>query len=141
MTSVPHPAGLASVPYAYSSVVGPGAGLVFCAGACPLAESGDVDGDTFAEQAVVALNTLDRVLRNAGAALRDVVQLRILVASPERRDLVAAWDALVDVMGAMPPSTLMGVTVLGYPGQLVELEAVAALAPWRGAGVGSSGGS
>jgi hypothetical protein len=26
-----------------------------------------------------------------------------------------------------PPSTLLGVSVMGYPGQLVEVEAVAAL--------------
>ena len=128
MTSVPPSPGLAAVPYAYTSVAGPSSSLVFCAGACPLTESGDVSGDTFAEQAIVALTTLEQILRDAGATLRDVVQLRIFVASSERRDLADAWDALTDVLGAMPPSTLVGVTVLGYPGQLVELEAVAELA-------------
>jgi enamine deaminase RidA (YjgF/YER057c/UK114 family) len=30
-----------------------------------------------------------------------------------------------------PPSTLVGVTVLGYPDQLVEVEAVAVLDSWQ----------
>ena len=47
----------------------------------------------------------------------------------DRHDLVEVWDALIGVVQEpAPPSTLMGVTVLGYPGQLVELEAVAAVA-------------
>ena len=60
--------------------------------------------------------------------LADVVQLRIYVASADRQDLVDVWDRLATRLGTpAPPSTLLGVTVLGYPGQLVELEAVAAV--------------
>ncbi|HEX5288539.1 MAG TPA: RidA family protein, partial [Streptosporangiaceae bacterium] len=44
-------------------------------------------------------------------------------------DLVAAWDVVSAAFGEHDaPSTLLGVTVLGYPGQLVEIEAVAVAA-------------
>ena len=45
-----------------------------------------------------------------------------------REDLVAAWEVVRDAFGDHDvPSTLMGVTVLGYNDQLVEIEAVAAV--------------
>src|SRR5699024_10017959 len=53
---------------------------------------------------------------------------RVLVASSDRADLVAVWDVVRAAFGDHDvPATLLGVTVLGYPGQLVEVEAVAAL--------------
>jgi hypothetical protein len=35
------------------------------------------------------------------------------------------WEVISVVFGEYVPSTLLGVTVLGWPGQLVEIEAVA----------------
>ena len=53
---------------------------------------------------------------------------RVLVASSRQHDLVAAWEVVRDSFGEHDvPSTLMGVTVLGYAGQLVEIEATAAV--------------
>ena len=53
---------------------------------------------------------------------------RVLVASTRQADLVAAWEVIRDALAPHdPPSTLMGVTVLGYDDQLVELEAIAAV--------------
>jgi enamine deaminase RidA (YjgF/YER057c/UK114 family) len=50
----------------------------------------------------------------------------VFVASAERADLVAAWDVVSAAFGEHDaPSTLLGVAVLGYPSQLVEIEAVA----------------
>jgi len=47
---------------------------------------------------------------------------------PRQEDLVAAWEVVRDSFGDHDvPSTLMGVTVLGYKDQLVEIEAVAAV--------------
>ena len=44
-------------------------------------------------------------------------------------DLVTAWDVIHDAFGDHDaPSTLLGVTVLGYDHQLVEIEAIAAVA-------------
>ena len=62
------------------------------------------------------------------AELTDVVKTTIYVACPDRADLVTAWNVVSRHFGThMAPSTLLGVTVLGYPDQLVEVEAVAAL--------------
>ena len=52
----------------------------------------------------------------------------MLVATADRTDLVSVWNVVADRFGSHDvPSTLLGVTVLGYPDQLVEVEAVAAL--------------
>ena len=65
----------------------------------------------------------------AGAGLDDVVKTTVYVASSDRSDLVAAWQVVHRHFGDHePPSTLLGVSVLGYPDQLVEVEAIAALA-------------
>ncbi len=53
---------------------------------------------------------------------------RVMVASDVRDDLVRVWRIVRAVFGDHDvPSTLSGVTVLGYPDQLVEVEAVAAV--------------
>lgn len=68
-------------------------------------------------------------LAAAGATLEDVISTRVLVATSNRADLVTAWEVVRDAFGTHDvPSTLLGVTVLGYPDQLVEIEAVAATA-------------
>lgn len=52
----------------------------------------------------------------------------VYVAGQDSDDLVAAWDVVSRHFGAHDvPSTLLGVTVLGYRDQLVEVEAVAAM--------------
>jgi len=58
-----------------------------------------------------------------------VLKTTVFVASTQRADLVAAWEVVEAAFGDHDaPSTLLGVTVLGYPGQLVEIEAVAVAA-------------
>lgn len=50
------------------------------------------------------------------------------MASSKQSDLVDAWAVIREAFGQHDvPSTLMGVTVLGYTDQLVEIEAVAAV--------------
>jgi enamine deaminase RidA (YjgF/YER057c/UK114 family) len=69
---------------------------------------------------------LATALAESGATLADVLKTTVFVASAERADLVAAWDVVRAAFGEHDaPSTLLGVSVLGYPGQLVEIEAVA----------------
>lgn len=115
------------VPYAYASVVeGPGR-LVFTAGACPLDEAGVVvaPGDVVAQAGRVVTN-LREALAAAGCGLTDVAKTTVYVASSERADLVAAWQVVSAAFADHDvPSTLLGVAVLGYPDQLVEVEAVA----------------
>lgn len=113
-------------PYAYAAVAAPGS-LVFTAGACPLDAAGNTVavGDV-AGQARQVLANLLVALQAAGAGLGDVVRTTVYVASSRRSDLVAAWDVVRAGFGDHDaPSTLLGVGVLGYPDQLVEVEAIA----------------
>lgn len=67
-------------------------------------------------------------MKECGASLEDVAYTRILVASQNREDLVDVWSVISGEFGEHNvPSTLMGVTVLGYENQLVEIEAVVAV--------------
>ena len=118
-----------TAPYAYAATTDPGTRLVFTAGACPLDEAGATvaPGDV-AALARRCVSTPVTALEAAGATLGDVAYTRVLVATTVREDLVAAWTVVHDAFGDHEvPSTLHGVTVLGYPDQLVEIEAVAAL--------------
>jgi len=84
------------VPYAYASVAAvPACEFVFAAGACPLDQAGKVvaPGDV-PGQARQAVANLASALKAAGASLTDVLKTTIYVASGERADLVAAWDAI-----------------------------------------------
>jgi enamine deaminase RidA (YjgF/YER057c/UK114 family) len=115
--------------YAYAATAPKDARLIFLAGACPLDENGStVAVGDYARQAAVCIDTMTRALAEAGATLEDVISTRVLVASTKREDLVTAWAVVRDAFGDHDvPSTLMGVTVLGYADQLVEVEAVAAV--------------
>lgn len=121
-----------TAPYAYAAVTDPGR-MVFTAGACPL----DADGATVAVgdvagQARQVMANLTRALEAAGAGLADVLKATVYVATADRADLLAAWAVVEEAFGAHPaPATLVGVTVLGYPDQLVEVEAVAVRDTWQ----------
>ena len=113
-------------PYAYAAVAPPGS-LIFTAGACPVNADGDVTapGD-YAAQAGHAIANLITALAAAGASLTDVLKSTVYVASARQQDLIEVWEVVHAAFGAHDaPSTLLGVTVLGYSGQLVEIEAVA----------------
>jgi enamine deaminase RidA (YjgF/YER057c/UK114 family) len=117
---------LADAPYAYAARAG---SLVFTAGACPIDESGNtVAAGDVAGQAEQAMVNLRAALAAAGARLEDVLKTTVYVASADRHDLVTAWEVVRRHFAEHDaPSTLLGVAVLGYPDQLVEIEAVAAL--------------
>ncbi len=125
------PAGLdPTAPYAYASIVGPGS-LVLTAGACPLDDAGAVvhPGDP-AGQARQVMANLVVALEAAGCGREDVARTTVYVASARREDLVTVWQVVQAAFGEHdPPSTLLGVAVLGYPDQLVEVEAVATRPP------------
>ncbi|MDF2758458.1 MAG: RidA family protein [Thermomicrobiales bacterium] len=115
-----------TVPYAYAAVTPPGR-LVFTAGACPLDQNGVVvaPGDVAAQAQQVMAN-LAVALNAADAELTDVAKTTVFVASSSRADLVTAWEVVRDAFRDHDaPSTLLGVAALGYPDQLVEVEAVA----------------
>ncbi|MCI2957328.1 Rid family hydrolase [Agromyces atrinae] len=115
--------------YAYAATAPADARLVFLAGSCPLAADGSTvaPGD-YAAQAASCIENMRVALDAAGASITDVISTRVLVASTQQADLVTAWEVVRDAFGDHDvPSTLLGVTVLGYDEQLVEIEAVAAV--------------
>ncbi len=120
---------MADVDYAYGSRVPAGMDLLFMAGACPLDKEGDIpDGSDYALQAQLCIDNLIEALKASDATLENVVYTRVLVASQNRDDLVTAWHTIRAAFGDHDvPSTLTGVTILGYENQLVEIEAIAGI--------------
>jgi len=117
----------------YSHVTFSDAGrLAHLAGQCPLDLDGTVVGatgdyDTQTDQVIVNCLT---VLAAAGATPDDVVRSIIYVVSADSPVLAAVWDRL----NASPlapafttASTLLGISALGYRGQLIEIDLTAAL--------------
>jgi enamine deaminase RidA (YjgF/YER057c/UK114 family) len=116
-----------SVQYAYAATAPAGARIVTLAGACPLDADGNVVSGSISDQTRAAFANMVAALHDAGAELTDVMSTRLLVATADQEDLWEAWSVFRTAMGSHDaPSTLLGVTVLGYPGQLVEIESMAA---------------
>jgi enamine deaminase RidA (YjgF/YER057c/UK114 family) len=113
-------------PYDYSAMA---RGLVFTAGACPLDEEGRVvaPGD-FERQAVQTVENLLAALAEHNVGPGALLKTTVFVAGEKRADLVRVWDAISPLLGRAP-STLLGVSLLGYPDQLVEIEAIAVIDP------------
>jgi len=115
--------------YAYAATANAPVSTIWTAGACPLdAEGNTVAIGDYAGQAEQVMRNLITALESAGASLTDIVKTTVYVASSQQSDLVTAWEVVRDHMGEHDaPSTLLGVSVLGYDRQLVEVEAVAVL--------------
>ena len=111
-------------PYDYTSTAN---GLIFMAGACPLDEDGNVvaPGDLEA-QAARCVDNLLAALAVHGAPAAEILKTTIYVVANDRSQLVAVWDVVEARLGRVP-STLLGVSMLGWPKQLVEIEAIAAV--------------
>ena len=105
--------------------------FAFLAGQCPLDADGALVGpdDLAAQVSQVVTNAL-AALRAADVGADDVVRTTIYVASQQRTDLSQVWAQLMDselAAAFTTASTLLGVAVLGYPGQLVEIDVTAVL--------------
>ena len=109
-------------------VVATGTRIVTTAGAVPLDAEGNLvgAGDVRA-QTRQTLSNLMQQLAAAGATGEDVLKSTVYVASTDRADLVACWEEVQQSPIASAASTLLGVALLGYSGQLVEIEAIAVL--------------
>jgi enamine deaminase RidA (YjgF/YER057c/UK114 family) len=126
-TDSPLPPLFEAVPYEYASVVESGS-LIFTAGVCPIDAEGNVVavGDVIA-QAHATYENLRAVLALRGAGVEHLVRTTVYVVG-DRAALVNAWSALAQrLLPHRPPSTLLGVTRLGYPNQLIEIEGIAAI--------------
>lgn len=114
-------------PPAYAHVA-TSARLVITAGAVPLDAAGNLVGEgDIAAQAQQTIDNLIVQLALAGASPADILKTTVYVASSEPQDLYDVWDVVKVSPLAGAASTLLGVTVLGYPGQKVEIEAIAAV--------------
>jgi len=115
-------AGLPATPqYHYAQRLG---NQLFVAGQVPHDPHGQLVGadDPYA-QALQCLNNLSAVMAVHGFSTADVRQLVVYVVG-EQANLSAAWKALTESFnGQVPPATLLGVTLLGHVGQLVEVHA------------------
>lgn len=111
--------------YAYAARASGGT-TVYCAGAVPVDGEGNLigRGDLQAQTHAVLAN-LQAVLDRAEAGPENVVKTTIFVAGERREDLSEVWRAFARTPFVSAPSTLIGVTHLGYEGQLVEIEAIA----------------
>jgi enamine deaminase RidA (YjgF/YER057c/UK114 family) len=59
--------------------------------------------------------------------VQHIVRTTVYVVG-SRDEMAQAWAAVAGrLLPHRPPSTLLGVTVLGYPQQLIEIEAIAAV--------------
>ena len=79
-------------------------------------------GDRVAQTRQVLAN-LETQLSAAGASPADVVKTVVYVVADRSEDLSAVWDVVRASPFSGAASTLVGVTFLGYTGQLVEVEA------------------
>lgn len=109
----------------YSHAVRAG-GLLFCSGQIPLdPDTGELVGDTPAEQATRCLRNLEAVCAAAGTTLRDAVRLTVYMT-----DLTAfaqVNEAYAAFFPADPPARV-AIGVVALPrGAQVEIDAVVAL--------------
>lgn len=110
-------------PYAHAVAA---AGLLFCSGQIPLhPETGELVGETAAEQARQCLENLIAVVEGAGARMADAVRCTVYLTD------MAAFGAVNEVYAeAFPddPPARLALGVASLPkGALVEIEAVVAL--------------
>jgi enamine deaminase RidA (YjgF/YER057c/UK114 family) len=79
------------------------------------------------EQTRVALTNLLAVLEMHGAGPEHLVRTIVHVIG-DQPTLVRTWEVVAAGLApARPPSTWLGVSALGYLGQLVDIDGVAAL--------------
>jgi enamine deaminase RidA (YjgF/YER057c/UK114 family) len=113
-------------PPAYSHVAVASGATVYTAGAVPVDAEGELvgEGDVAAQTRQVIDNLLG-ALETGGASAEDVVKMTVYVVATNNEPLITAWDVVRDSALVGAPSTLLGVSALGYAGQLVEIEAIA----------------
>lgn len=116
-------------PPGYAHVaVSTAARLILTAGAVPLDKSGRLVGPgDYTAQAKKTVDNLLQQLSAADATAGDVLKTTVYVVGRSESDLATVWKVVQASDLAPAASTLLGVSFLGYPGQLVEIEAVAAL--------------
>jgi enamine deaminase RidA (YjgF/YER057c/UK114 family) len=124
-----NPPTLHTPPGYHHVTIAPAGRQVHLAGQCPLDRSGALvgAGDLLAQTDQVAANIV-AALAAAGRTPADTIRSVIYVVSADRADLSAVWSRLAAGPAAgvlAAASTLLGVSVLGFAGQLVEVDVTA----------------
>jgi enamine deaminase RidA (YjgF/YER057c/UK114 family) len=116
-------AGLAQTSsYRYADLVG---GRLFVAGQVPRDAAANVvgPGDPVA-QTRQCLDNLFTLIAHHGFSRADIHQLTVYVVGPHQ-SLLDTWGEVTACFEHnVPPATLLGVTLLGYVDQVVEIDAV-----------------
>jgi enamine deaminase RidA (YjgF/YER057c/UK114 family) len=115
-------------PPAYSHVAVASGRLVVTAGAVPLDAEGKLvgPGDAPAQARQVIENLLVQ-LAAGGAGPDNIAKTTVYVVTSEPAPLSTIWEVVRASPLAGAASTLLGVSALGYEGQLVEIEALAVI--------------
>ncbi|MBF6190376.1 RidA family protein [Nocardia implantans] len=100
---------------------------LYCSGQTAMSRDGKPqhDGD-MAAQLALSLDNLEAVLAEAGMSLANLVRLNVYTTDVDL--LFPHYGVLASRLGAAgvaPPTTMLGVTRLAIPGQMVELEGTA----------------
>ena len=100
---------------------------LYCSGQTAMSDDGKPqhDGD-MAAQLAPSLDNLEAMLGAAGMSLANLVRLNVYTTDVD--ELFPHYGVLASRLGAArvaPATTMLGVTRLAVPGQLVELEATA----------------
>lgn len=100
---------------------------LYCSGQTAMSEDGrpQHDGD-MAAQLALSLDNVEAVLGAAGMSLANLVRLNVYTTDVDL--LFQHYGVLAARLGAAeaaPATTMLGVTRLAIPGQMVELEATA----------------
>jgi enamine deaminase RidA (YjgF/YER057c/UK114 family) len=118
--------GLSDPPGYSHAVVASGERLVVTAGAVPLDADGNLVGHgDYVAQTRQVVDNLELALRAAGARGEDVLKTTVYVVTGDSADLAAVWRVIQESEMAAAASTLLGISLLGYEAQLVEVEAIA----------------
>ena len=122
MNEIELKAGLSQTPgYRYASVSGD---QIHVAGQVPQDASGQIRdiGDPYG-QAIRCLRNLELLLTCHDFAVNDIRHLTVYVVGA-RQNLTTAWQGVLSYFSDdVPPATLIGVSLLGYEDQLVEIDA------------------
>ena len=111
--------------YAHGAVADPGAQVIVTSGQLGIAADGTIPADTQAQAALCFAN-IDTILADAGAARTDVLRINAFVTDRSHMaGYMAARDAWLASVDALPASTLVIVSGFTRPEFTVEIEVTA----------------
>lgn len=110
----------------YSLGVVAGGRFVFVSGMTPFSPvTGKIERGTVAEQTVLVLENIKKVLAASGASLADVVSCRVYLSNLTLETFKEMNEVYADYFGdSLPARATVGVQLLGFD---VEIECVAAI--------------